>query len=145
MTATLPTQYPFPVSSGGLAHASHVRPLRGPPAAYVRQPYLGQPPSIFGLAGFGSGQGAFIRNDGSDADQSQGLVSIRCGINPLGVGVVQLSFPAGIVAGQYVILADWASFVLNVAAPVLQISWNANRPLLPNEVLTLAYQWAVSQ
>ena len=145
MVATLPTQYPSPVSSGGLEHASHVRPLRGPPAAYVRQPYLGSPPAIFGLAGFGSGSGAHIRNNGSDADQSQGLVVVRCGINPLGVGVLQLSFPAGIVAGQYVILADWANMTLNVAGSVLQCNWTATRPLLPNEVLTAAYQWAVSQ
>jgi hypothetical protein len=145
MVATLPTQYPSPVSAGGLEHASHVRPLRGPPAAFVRQPDLGSPPAVFGLAGFGAGSGAFIRNNGSDADQSQGLVVVRCGLNPLGVGVLQLSFPAGVATGQYVILADWATFNLTAATPVLQCSWNATRPLLPNEVLTAAYQWAVSQ
>lgn len=145
MVATFPTQHPFPVAPGGLCHNPAVRPLRGPPAAYVRQPYLGSPPAIFGLAGFGTGSGAHIRNNGSDADQSQGMIVIRCGINPLGLGVLQLSFPAGIVAGQYVILADWANMTLNVAGSVLQCNWTATRPLLPNEVLTAAYQWAVSQ
>lgn len=145
MVATLPTQYPSPVAPGGLRHNPSVRPLRGPPAAFVRQPYLGQPPAIFGIAGFGAGSGAHIRNNGSDADQSQGMVVIRCGINPLGAGVLQLSFPAGVVAGQYVILADWATFTLTAATPILQTTWNATRPLLPNEVLTAAYQWAVSQ
>jgi hypothetical protein len=145
MVATLPTQYPFPIAPGGLRHNPATRPLRGPPAAFVRQPYLGSTPAIFGLAGFGAGSGAHIRNNGSDADQSQGMVVIRCGVNPLGVGVLQLSFPLGVVTGQYVILADWASFVLTAATPVLQIAWNATRPLLPNEVLTAAYQWTVSQ
>jgi hypothetical protein len=145
MVATFPTQYPFPVAPGGTRHSNPTRPLRGPPAAFVRQPYLGSPPAVFGLAGFGTGSGAHIRNNGSDADQSQGMVVIRCGINPLGVGVLQLSFPAGIVAGQYVILADWATMTLNVAGNVLQCNWNATRPLLPNEVLTAAYQWTVSQ
>jgi hypothetical protein len=146
MVATLPTQYPFPVASGGLEHASHVRPLRGPPAAFVRQPYLGSPPVVMGLAGFGAGSGAFIRNDGSDADQSQGIVVIRCGANPLGAGAVQLNFSTGVATGQYVAFADWANIAsITAAAPTLQINWTSNRPLLPFEVLTMAYQWAVSQ
>jgi hypothetical protein len=146
MVATLPTQYPSPVSSGGLAHASHVRPLRGPPAAFVRQPFLGSPPMVAGLVGFGAGSGAFIRNDGSDADQSQGLVVIRCGLNPLGVGVVQLTFPLGIVTGQYVALADWMTVsTYTIATPIWQVNWSANRTLLSNEVLLMAYQWTVSQ
>jgi hypothetical protein len=145
MVATFPTPYPFPVAPGGLRHSNPTRPLRGPPSAFVRQPDLGSAPRVFGLAGFGSGMGAFIRNNGSDADQSQGMIIIRCGVNPVGTGVVQLSFPAGIVAGQYVLLADWASFVLNVAGAVLQANWTASRSLLPNEVLAAAYQWTVSQ
>jgi hypothetical protein len=146
MTATLPTQYPFPVSSGGLAFAANVRPLRGPPEAFVRQPYLGSPPSVAGIVGFGPGSGAFIRNNGSDADQSQGLVVIRCGLNPLGSGVVQLSFPIGVVAGQYVALADWINVSsYTIATPLWQVNWSANRTLNPNEVLHLSYQWAVSQ
>jgi hypothetical protein len=146
MVATLPTPYPFPVSSGGLEHASPVRPLRGPPAAFVRQPYLGMAPAVAGIVGFGAGSGAFIRNDGGDADQSQGLVVIRCGLNPLNNGVVQLTFPAGVVAGQYVGFLDWGAITnMSLATPLLQFSWTANRPLLPNEVLLFAYQWAVSQ
>jgi len=145
MVATFPTAYPFPVASGGLAHDTAVRPLRGPPAAFVRQPYLGQAPSVAGLVGFGAGMGAYVANNGSDADQSQGLVVIRCGLNPLGVGVVQLNFPAGLVAGQYLALADWLATVsYTLTSPLWQVNWTANRPLLPNEVLTMAYQWAVS-
>jgi hypothetical protein len=145
MVATFPTQYPHPIAPGGLLHNPSTRPLRGPPSAFVRQPDLGSPPAIFGIAGFGTGSGAHIRNNGSDADQSQGLVAIRCGINPLGVGVLQIRFPLGVVAGQYVLLCDWAAFVVTPATPILQCTWNANRPLLPNELLTVAYQWAVSQ
>jgi hypothetical protein len=146
MVATLPTAYPFPVAPGGLRHANATRPLRGPPAAFVRQPYLGSPPSVAGIAGFGVGSGAFIRNNGSDADQSQGVVVIRCGLAPLGAGAIQLNFPAGVTAGQYVAFADWAAIgPITPATPLLQFAWNANRPLLPNEVLHMAYQWAVSQ
>ena len=126
--------------------ANRVRPLRGPPSQYVRQPYLGNAPAVLGIAGFGASSGAFIRNDGADADQSQGLVVIRCGLNPLGVGVVQLNFPVAIVTGQYVAFADWANITtITVASPTLQINWTANRTLLPNEVLLMSYQWAVSQ
>ena len=146
MTATMPTQYPFPVSSGGLEHAANVRPLRGPPQAFVRQPYLGSPPAVAGLSGFGAGAGAFIRNHGSDADQSQGLVVIRCGLLPAASGALQLSFPLGVVAGQYLAFLDWGSITTYTAAtPLLQFAWTANRPLLSNETLHLAYQWAVSQ
>ena len=146
MVATFPTQHPFPVAPGGLDHANPTRPLRGPPSAYVRQPYLGSPPAVAGIAGFGSGSGAFIRNDGSDADQSQGLVVIKCGLNPLGAGAVQLSFPAGVAAGQYLAFIDWGSITnITAATPLLQFAWNANRLLLPNETLLLAYQWAISQ
>jgi hypothetical protein len=146
MVATFPSQYPHPIAPGGLRHFPSTRPLRGPPSAYVRQPYLGSPPNIMGLAGFGAGAGAFIANDGADADQSQGLVIIRCGLNPLNSGAIQINFPAGVVAGQYVGFADWCTFTnVTVASPTLQFAWGATRPLLPNEVLRLAYQWAVSQ
>lgn len=146
MVATFPSQYPHPVAPGGLRHSNPTRPLRGPPQAYVRQPYLGSPPVVAGLAGFGSGAGAFIANDGADADQSQGIVIIRCGLTPLGAGALQLSFSTPLAIGQYVAFADWASITnYTVATPLLQLAWNANRALLPNEVLRLAYQWAVSQ
>jgi hypothetical protein len=146
MVATFPTQYPHAVAPGGLRHFPSTRPLRGPPSAYVRQPYLGSPPSVAGLAGFGSGAGAFIANDGADADQSQGIIVIRCGLNPLGIGAIQLNFSTPLSAGQYVGFADWAVVgPITLAAPLLQFAWNANRPLLPNEVLRMAYQWAVSQ
>jgi hypothetical protein len=124
--------------------AGMIRALRNSPPGQIRQPYLGSPPAIFGLSGFGVGSGAFIRNQGSDADQSQGLVVIQVGLNPLATGVIQLSFPAGIVAGQYVFLADWATFVLAYATPVLQATWTGTRPIQPQETLLAAYQWAVS-
>lgn len=146
MVATFPTSHPFPVAPGGLRHSNATRPLRGPPSAYVRQPYLGSPPAVAGIAGFGAGSGAFIRNDGADADQSQGIVQIRCGLAPLGTGAVQLSFSTPLAAGQYVAFADWANITnITISAPLLQFAWTANRQLLPNEVLRLAYQWAVSQ
>jgi hypothetical protein len=148
MVATFPTQRPFPVAPGGIglntSQAFH--PLRGTPQAYVRQPYLGSPPSVVSIIGFGAGAGGFIANDGADADQSQGIVVIRCGLNPLGVGAIQLNFSTPLATGQYVAFAEWATITnITVSAPLLQFNWNANRPLLPNEVLRLAYQWAVSQ
>ena len=145
MTAQVPTSHPFPVAPGGLEQFPSVRPLRGPPAAFVRQPDLKSPPMVFGLSGFGTSAGAYIRNNGSDADQSQGLVVIRCGLSPAASGVLQLSFPAGVTTGQYVVLGDWATFALTAATPVLQITWTATRSLLSNEVLHAAYQWTVSQ
>jgi hypothetical protein len=140
-----PTQYPFPVASGGLRSAPSFRSLRGPPFGSVRQPDLGSPPAVFGLGGFGGGMGARIASHGSEADQSQGLVVIRCGLNPAASGVVQLRFPAGLSAGQYWIAADWASFALTPAGLILQCNWTATRALIANEVLSMAYQWAVSQ
>lgn len=146
MVATFPTPRPFPVAPGGLAHNPATRPLRGPPSAFVRQPYLGSPPAVAGVAGFGTGAGAFIRNNGSDADQSQGLVVIRCGLIPAASGAIQLSFPLGAVTGQYVGFADWAAISpITVATPIVQFAWTANRALRANEVLHLAYQWTVSQ
>lgn len=143
MTATTPTQYPSPVAQSGF---QSVRPLRGPPAAFVRQPYLGSPPSIAQVIGFGAGAGAFIRNHGSDADQSQGLIVIRCGISPGATGSIQLSFPIAPTLGQYWGAADWASFGSpSVGGNILMFTWTATRPLLSNEVLLAAYQWMVSQ
>lgn len=122
------------------------RPLRGPPSAYVRQPYLGSPPSVIQVLGFGAGGGASIRNNGSDADQSQGLIVIRCGLNPSASGSIQLFFPIAPVLGQYWGAADWASLGSpSVGGNVLMFPWTATRPLLSNETLLLAYQWAVSQ
>lgn len=122
-----------------------LRPLRGPPASYTRQPYLGQPPMVSALIGFGTGSGAGIQNNGGDADQSQGLIAIRVGLNPAATGTVGLNFPAGIVGGQYVFMADWATGV--PAAPAgnnINVTWTATRPLVPGELLLVAYQWAVS-
>jgi hypothetical protein len=107
---------------------------------------LGGAPMVFGIGGFGTvGMGAYIRNQGRDADRAQGLIVIRCGLNPGATGVVQISFPPpAIVAGQYVLLAEWATFALTTASPTLQGNWTATRTLLPNETLIAAYQWTVS-
>jgi hypothetical protein len=146
MTATLPTQYPFPVAPGGMRHANATRPLRGPPQAFVRQPDLGFAPSVAQVLGFGAGAGAFIRNNGSDADQSQGLIVVRCGLNPAASGSVMLSFPIAPIAGQYVGLADWATFGSPaIGGNIISFTWTGTRPLLSNEILLMAYQWAVSQ
>jgi hypothetical protein len=121
----------------------NTRPMRNGPPLMTSTPDIGQPPAVWGLNGFGAGAGAYIRNQGRDADRSQGLVVIRCGLNPAATGVLQLSFPAGIVTGQYVLLADWCTFALVVAAPVLQANWTATRTL-GQETLLVAYQWTVS-
>lgn len=138
------TAHPFPVASGGLSQAPGFRPLRGPPAASVRQPDLGGAARIFGLSGFGAGMGATIRAHGQDADVSAGLITIWTGTTaPSASGVVQLSFPAPLGAAYWV-AADWASFTLTPSGNVLMCNWTANRTLLAREVLNMVYQWAVS-
>lgn len=121
--------------------AANARPLRGPPAAFVRQPYLGQAPAVASVTGFGTGSGAGLRNNGSDADQSQGLVAIKVGLAPAGTGTVVLVFPAAPPALFYA--ADWASLTSS-GTTTQTITWTANRPLVTGETLLLAYQWLVS-
>lgn len=145
MTATFPTAYPFPVAPGGLEHQNATRPLRGPQSRYVRQPDLKSPPAVSAASGFGSGGGAMIGNDGGEADQSQGLVLIRVGIGAASSGSIALAFPIAPIAGQYVAFADWAQLGLAEAGSILSIAWTATRPLIPGELLRLAYQWTVSQ
>jgi hypothetical protein len=125
--------------------ASNARPLRGPPASFTRQPYLGQPPMVSSANGFGSGSGGGIVNSGSDADQSQGLIAIKVGLSPLTGGTVIVAFPATIPAGGLVFLADWATLVPVIASGVATLTWTGTRPLVTGEVLLIAYQWAVSQ
>jgi hypothetical protein len=129
---------------GGLRHANATRPLRGPPTAYVRQPDLGSPPAVSGVTGFGGAAGAFVLNNGSGADQSQGLIAIRCGVDPAASGSIVLAFSVAPPAAGYWLAADWATLTQSEAADVLTIIWTATRPILPNELLTLAYQWSVS-
>lgn len=119
--------------------------LRGPPALFTRQPYQGSPPAVTQATGFGTGSGAGIRNDGADADKSQGLVRITVGAAPAGTGSLGLNFPAGITTGAYVWLADWATIVAGVpSGNTITLTWTATRPLIPGEVLLLAYQTLVS-
>lgn len=140
-----PSAYPKPTPSGGLDHIGY-RTLRSPLGLDVRQPYLGGAPRVVTINGFGTGAGAYIRNQGSDADKSQGIVIIRCGPDPAGSGSINLEFaPLAPAAGQYVALADWASCTTTPSVTQLGIGWTANRPLRPFETLPLAYQWAVSQ
>jgi len=125
--------------------ASNSRPLRGPPMAFVRQPYLGSPPQVVSISGFGTSAGAYVLNNGSDADQSQGIVAIRVGLNPSSLGNVTLYFPIAPGAGQYVAMADWSAPITPVvSASNLLLGWSGNRPLVTGELLLLAYQWAIS-
>lgn len=137
-----PTQHPFPVAPGGLRQTGY-RTLRGALGTDVRQPDLGGAPNVVSIAGFGTA-GAMIVSQGSAADKSQGLVSIRCGPSPGASGTVVLNFGAPVSAGAYWAAADWASCTLSAAGNNLTITWTANRTLLPFEVLTLAYQWLIS-
>jgi len=126
--------------------ASNARPLRGPPNAYIRQPYLGSPPQVVSVSGFGTGAGGFVLNNGSDADQSQGLVAIKVGLNPAASGSVSLYFPIAPVANQYVVFADWSLPITpTVSVNNLLLGWSGSRPLVSGEQLLLAYQWRVSQ
>jgi hypothetical protein len=137
-----PSQRPFPKATGGLAGATYGRPMRSP--GTLRPPDLGQPPAVVSLSGFGAPAGAYIRNEGSAADQAQGIVVIRAGVIPTGSGTIVLTFPAGVVANQYVFLADWASFAPAIAGAQATLTWTATRPILANERLLLAYQWSNS-
>lgn len=147
-----PTQYPAPVNSGGLWNdigAEWPFTLRNYLLS-VRQPGLGNAPNVVSLSGFGSpglvGPGATISGTGNDADQTDGLVKIFVGLAPAGSGTIVLRFPIAPGAGTYVLFADWANALGNgtPAGNNLTINWTANRTLIANEVLMLAYQWAVS-
>lgn len=132
------------MAADGLGDSS-ANPLRGPPVAFVRQPYLGSPPQVVTITGLGNGSGAFILNQGADADQSQGLVALRVGLAPASTGTLTLFFPVAPVANQYIWLADWATLgALTVSVNNLSAGWTASRPLVTGELLLLAYQWAVS-
>ena len=121
--------------------ASNARPLRGPPASFTRQPYLGGAPVVSAATGFGPGAGAMIRNQGSDADQSQGLIAAKVGLAPSGTGTVVIVFASAPPAMFYA--ADWAT--ITAAGTTTQtLTWTATRSLIPGEVLLIAYQWAVS-
>ena len=144
-----------PLAAGTLAQAngggsvgqgaSNSRPLRTAPALTMRQPYLGQTPSVQTAVGFGTGGGAGIQNNGSDADQSQGLVAIRVGAAPAASGSLQLFFPISPSPSTYVFFADWASLVPTIGANQVTLAWTATRALITGELLLLAYQWTVSQ
>jgi hypothetical protein len=134
-----PTQYPKPVSQRG---SYALRALRGAVGTDVRQPDLGSPPIVSAVTGFGTGQGAYVRNNGAAADQSQGLVVIQCGINPGASGTVVLVFPN--VPPSMFVAGDWGSFTQGLVTKTLTITWTATRTLLPNERLLLAYQWSQS-
>lgn len=118
--------------------ASNARPLGEPPQHQVRQPYLGSPPAVSAISGFGTGSGAFILNEGSDADQSQGLVAIRVGLAPAQSGTIELSFPVTPPAMSF--FCDWAT----IEASEGDLTLTFNRPLVTGELLRLAYQWSVS-
>lgn len=124
--------------------ASNARPLRGPPVAFVRQPYLGSPPAVSAISGFGTGSGAMIRNNGSDADQSQGLVAVKVGLNPATAAEITLHFPVEPADSQYWFGSDWASAEATYDGNDVSLALTLGRRLVPGEWLLLAYQWAVS-
>lgn len=138
-----PTQYPSPQSDRGPLHA---RSLRTSPQTTVRQPDLGSPPNVVSVTNLGgAGAGAFILNNGSDADKTQGLVALKVGPGQSGNPVVTLRFPAGIAGGQFVFLADWCS--ISPGAPAggqIALTCTPNRTLVGGELLLLAYQLTVS-
>jgi hypothetical protein len=138
-----PTQHPNPVAPGGTRMTGY-RTLRGALGTDVRQPDLGGAPAVQSIAGFGAGAGAYIRNQGSAADRSQGIVIIKVGLTPAASGSIVLLFPQALGVAYWA-AAEWASVTLTPAGAVLTINWTATRPLLPNETIALAYQWAVSQ
>lgn len=137
-----------PSIGGGIGGqgASNARPLRGPPVAFIRQPYLASPPAVSAISGFGTGSGAMIRNNGSDADQSQGLVAVKVGLNPSATSVeITLHFPVEPADGQYWFAADWASAEITYDNNDVSLALTLSRRLVTGEWLLLAYQWAVSQ
>jgi hypothetical protein len=142
-----PTNRPFPLAPGGAPNIG-LRSLRqgvGPAGADVRQPDLGGAPKVQTISGLGVEAGAYVRNQGSGADQSQGMVIVRTGAAPSTTGTIVLAFGATVTAAQYWCAAEWASLVLSAAGAALTITWTSTRPLRPFEPIHLAYQWSVSQ
>lgn len=142
-----PSQYPNPVFPGGLrSQNTGTRTLRKTwqPLADIRQPYLGSPPNVQAITGFGTGSGAMIQNNGSDADQSQGLVAVMMGLAPSNTGTVMLRFP--VTPPTMFFTADWASLVVGVVGNVVTLTWTQTAPTLtPGRWHYIAYQWATSQ
>lgn len=135
------TDHPFPKAPGGLQGATFGRPMRT--MGTLRQPDLGQPPNVVSVTGVAS---ASIRNEGSAADQSQGLVVINTGPAPSQFSCsVVLRFPAGIVANQYIAFSEQGpcSFSgIGGGQATLNLAYNTQAPISTQFVI--AYQWAVS-
>lgn len=136
-------QYPAPVESGGLEGNGQPHAMRSW-LGYLRQPDLGSAPRVVTTTGLGTGGGASITDEGSEADQSQGMIVLRVGLNPAGTGTCPIYFPIAPAGGQYRVIADWATLVPTVSVNQLLIGWTATRPLVPGETVRIAYQWAVS-
>lgn len=153
---TFPTNPVNPQSSplaGGLIDGqsvggggAYVAAGRTNPLTTRSQPNLGSPPNVVGLTNFGgAGAGAYIASIGGDADQSDGIVRIIVGPGQSGTPTLTLRFPAGIATNQYVFLCDWATVSPGVpAGGQIVLTFTPTRTLNPNEVLLLAYMWAVS-
>lgn len=140
---TFPTSQVFPASDCG---AFEISGLRTAPQFSNRQPFLGSAPQVVSITNMGgAGAGAGILNNGSDADQSQGLVAIRVGPGQSGTPVLTLRFPAGIAGGQYVFFADWCSIAAGApGGGQIALTLTPTRTLIGGELIFLAYQWAVS-
>lgn len=139
----LRNQYPAPVESGGLEGDGQPHAMRNY-LGYLRQPDLGQAPRVVTTTGLGTGGGASIGDEGSEADQSQGMIVLRIGLNPAASGTCPIYFPIAPGAGQYRVMADWAAVTPTVSVNQLLIAWAATRPLVPGETVRIAYQWTVS-
>lgn len=129
---------------GGLAMKNQ-RPLSMPPQYQTRQPYLGQAPAISAIAGFGTGSGGGLINNGSDFDMSQGVVRVLVGLNPSPTQVsIGLMFPFVPQANQYFFTADWGTVGTNIVSSTIILTVNLTRSLIPGEWVLLPYNWTVS-
>ena len=126
----------------GLFGDSFTRPDREAAQFTRRPPDRGNAPLIAGSTGFGTASGATVTSRHGLADQARGTVAIRIGANPAAAGTLTLDFPAGVPAGGYFVAAEWAALFVTEGPPFL-IDWIASRPLVPGEVVLLAYAQAV--
>lgn len=115
-----------------------IRPGRNYPPPSIRPPDKGGIPGVAAISGFGTGGGAGITQASGISDAAKGHVAIRVGANPAAAGTLSLNFPAP-YAASYWVGAEWAALVPTQGNP-LAIAWTATRPLVPGELVLLAYE-----
>ena len=120
-----------------------VTPLRQYPPGTVRAVDQKNPPVIVSATGLGNG-GAFIINQGADADASQGLIACRIGLGFASTGTVVIQWPVAppAAAGGFVFLCDWATLVPSGTNPIT-LTWTQlpSEILVPGQRKLIAYQW----